>query len=239
MGGGTNKSHDNQMNYRDTMQILQLITNPRSFFASLNTGSPSLKWPVLLVTLVGVFSAITGYQMGELTGRLLAGMMPGLGSLTAIMTAVSSFFGPYLMWIIAALIFYAIQRFQKGTGSFRQVLGITGYGMTPLILAALIGVFLAFYYLPMVEIEPIFSNNPDQINAAVKSMILDPALHQFSLISSLLTIILLIWSANLWAFGFESCCSLDSRKAMITAGVPTLIYIIYTLASLFLFNQVF
>ena len=218
------------------MQFIQLFTTPKEFFAALQDQPPSLKQPAILVTLMAVFSAVVGYQMGELTGRLFAGMMQGLGTITAVFTAVSSFFSPYLMWIIATVIFFAIQRFFKGTGSFKRVAEITGYGLIPLIFASVIGIFLAMYYLPMADISPETGSDPEKINAAVQGMLLDPALHQFSIISSIVSIILMIWAANLWAFGFETCCGIDSRKALMTAGIPVVIYIIYTLASLFIFT---
>jgi len=220
------------------MKIEEIITSPRTFFISLNEEDPSLKWPALFITVMALLSAVIGYQMGALTGKLLSGMMQGIDQITAIFTAVSSFFGPYLMWIIAAVIFYAIQKFFKGTGSFKRVAEVTGYGMIPLILSSGIGLILAFYYLPRVEVGtiPASATDPDQINKAVQSMLLDPALHQYSLVISLISIILYIWSVNLWAFGFEACCGLDPKKAMITAGIPVLIYIVYTLAMLFIFT---
>jgi hypothetical protein len=218
------------------MKIQLLLTNPREFFREHSETPPSLKWPALIITLMAIFSAITGYQMGGLTGRLLSGIMQGMGMLTAIATSVSSFFGPFFMWLIATIILYTLHKLFQGTGSFTRVAEIAGYGMLPLMLASFIGIILAAYYLPMVDISPVTSTNPDQINAAVQSMMLSPALHQFSLITTLLTIILIIWVANLWAFGFETCCGLEPKAALITAGVPVLVYIIYTLVTLFIFN---
>ena len=218
------------------MQIIQLLTRPKDFFAECNDQPPSLKWPVILITIMAVLSAVVGYQIGELTGRLFSGMMQSLGTITALFTAVSSFFTPYFMWIIAAVIFFALQRFFKGTGSFKRVAEITGYGLIPLIFASAIGIFLAMYYLPMADINPVTGTDPEKINAAVQGMLLDPALHQFSIISSIVSIILMIWAVNLWAFGFETCCGLDNRKALMTAGIPVVIYIIYTLATLFIFT---
>ena len=220
----------------EIMQIIQILTKPKEFFASCADQEPSLRWPCILITIMAVLSAIVGYQMGELTGRLLSGMMQGLGIITSVITAVGSFFSPYIMWVIAIVIFYALQRFFKGTGSFKRVAEITGYGMLPLIFASVVGIILAMYYLPMVAIKPFFGSDPQKINAAVQGMLQDPALHQFSILSSIISIIFMIWAANLWAFGFETCCGLDSKKAMMTAGIPVLVYIIYTLATLFIFT---
>lgn len=68
------------------------------------------------------------------------------------------------------------------------------------------------------------------------SMMLDPALHEFSIISTIVTIIFLIWVANIWSIGVETCCGLPAKKALIVAGLPVLIYIAYTLSSLLLFT---
>ncbi len=215
------------------MQFIQLLVNPGEFFSALEKQQPSLKWPIILITIMGCFSAVVGYQMGELTGRLLSGMMPGLGTITAVITAVSAFFGTYIMWIIATVIFFAIQRFFKGQGSFTRVAEVTGYGMAPLIISSLVGIALAMYFLPMADITPVIGTDPEKINAAVEGLLLDPALHQFSIVYSIISIILMLWSVNILAFGFEACCKLDSRKAMMTAGIPVLLYIVYTLITLF------
>lgn len=218
------------------MDFTLLLTKPKEFFESISEQPPSLKWPAIMITIIAICSAIVGYQMGELSGRLLSGIMQGIGTITIISSAAGAFLGAYFMWLIAAVIFFAIQRFFKGTGSFSRVAEITGYGFVPFILSSVLGIILGMYYLPMVRISTVTVTDPEKINAAVQAMLLDPALHQFTLISSIISIIFMIWAANIWAFGFEACCGLDSRKAMMTAGIPVIIYILYTLATLFIFT---
>lgn len=221
---------------RMSMNLSLLITRPREFFSELSHCEPSLKWPGLIITIIAICSGIMGYQMGELTGRLFSHMMEGMGTITAVFGAGGAFVSTFLMWIIAAVIFFIIQRLLKGTGSFTLVTEITGYGMFPMIISAIAGILLAMHYLPLADVTPVIGSDPEKINAAVQSLMTDPALHQLTLISAILGIILMIWSANIWAFGLETCCGLDSRKALIAVGIPVLIYIIYTLVTLFVYT---
>lgn len=221
------------------MQIDEIITNPRAFFKALQEETPSLKLPLLIIIIMAILSAIIGYLMGELTGTLMSNLMQGMAQITAIFSAISAFIAVFFMWFIVAVIFFALHKIFQGTGSFKRIAEITGYGMVPQILSSLIGIILSLYYLPQVSVHPISASttSPDTINAAVQGLMMDPSLHQFTQISSIISIILFLWSANLWAFGIEACCGLDGKKALITVGIPVVLYIIYTIASLFLFTQ--
>lgn len=229
--------HKNQItkNTSNIMQILSFITKPREFFESLKDQPPSLLRPAAIIGIMAICAAITGYQVGELTGRLLSGMMEGLGTITTIITAVSSFFGPWLLWALGTVIFLVMIKLVRQSCSFKRIAEITGYGAAPMILSSIAAIALNAYYLPMADIRPVISSDPEKVNAAVQAMLLDPAMQQLTTISTIISIIIMLWSANLWALGFEHCCGLEPRKALMVAGIPVLIYIVYTLANLFIF----
>jgi hypothetical protein len=67
-------------------------------------------------------------------------------------------------------------------------------------------------------------------------MMQDPALHELSIISLIVTIIFLVWVASNWSIGIETCSGLSTKKALIVAGLPVLIYIVYALSSLLLYT---
>ena len=47
-----------------------------------------------------------------------------------------------------------------------------------------------------------------------------------------ITIVFLLWSANIWIFGMKHARNLTLKNAAITVGVPVGIYIIYQIVSL-------
>ncbi|NLV27452.1 MAG: YIP1 family protein [Methanomicrobiales archaeon] len=214
----------------------ELLTNPRNFFTTISQNEPSLKKPALIVLAMAVIGSISGYMMGELSGKMLSGLMEGIETITAISAAGSTFIGSCIMWLIAAIILFALQKVLQGTGTFKRVMEISGYGMIPLVIATIISVIIGAYYIPQAEITPIRTTDPQEISMAAMSLLEDPALHQYTIISTIISIIFLIWVANLWSIGVESCCGLSAKKALIVGGLPVVIYIAYTLSSLLLFT---
>lgn len=216
--------------------LLELLSNPRAFFGTISNKEPSLKIPGLILLVMAVVGSITGYMMGELSGKLFSGLMEGLATIASVSAAISTFIATFLIWLIAAVILFGLQKVMQGTGTFKRVFEICGYGMVPLVFATVISLILAGYYIPQADINPIKTTNPEEISKAAMSMMLDPALHEFSIISTFVTVIFLIWVASIWSIGIETCCGLSTKKALIVAGLPIALYIAYSLSSLFLFT---
>ncbi|OQB38033.1 MAG: Yip1 domain protein [Euryarchaeota archaeon ADurb.Bin165] len=216
--------------------IIELLSNPRAFFGSICKNEPSLKIPALIILFMAIISSVSGYMMGELSGRIFSGMMEGIATITAITAAAATFVSVLIIWLVAAAILFGLQKALQGNGSFRRVMEICGYGMVPLVFSTIILLLLSGYYIPQADISPVRSANPEVISKAAATMMQDPALHELSIISLIVTIIFLVWVASNWSIGIETCSGLSTKKALIVAGLPVLIYIVYALASLLLYT---
>jgi len=216
--------------------IIELLSNPRAFFGSICKNEPSLKIPALIILLMAIISSVSGYMMGELSGRIFSGMMESIATITAVTAAAATFVSVLIIWPVAAAILFGLQKTLQGNGSFRRVMEICGYGMFPLVFSSIILLLLSGYYIPQADISPVRSANPEVISKAAATMMQDPALHELSIISLLVTIIFLVWVASNWSIGIETCSGLSTKKALIVAGLPVLIYIVYALASLLLYT---
>jgi len=216
--------------------IIELLSNPRAFFGSICKNEPSLKIPALIILFMAIISSVSGYMMGELSGRIFSGMMEGIATITAITAAAATFVSVLIIWLVAAAILFGLQKALQGNGSFRRVMEICGYGMVPLVFSTIILLLLSGYYIPQADISPVRSANPEVISKAAATMMQDPALHELSITSLLVTIIFLVWVASNWSIGIETCSGLSTKKALIVAGLPVLIYIVYALASLLLYT---
>lgn len=216
--------------------IIELLSNPRAFFGSICKNEPSLKIPAIIILFMAIISSVSGYMMGELSGRIFSGMMEGIATITAITAAAATFVSVLIIWLVAAAILFGLQKALQGNGSFRRVMEICGYGMVPLVFSTIILLLLSGYYIPQADISPVRSANPEVISKAAATMMQDPALHELSIISLLVTIIFLVWVASNWSIGIETCSGLSTKKALIVAGLPVLIYIVYALASLLLYT---
>ena len=216
--------------------IIELLSNPRAFFGSICKNEPSLKIPAIIILFMAIISSVSGYMMGELSGRIFSGMMEGIATITAITAAAATFVSVLIIWLVAAAILFGLQKALQGNGSFRRVMEICGYGMVPLVFSTIILLLLSGYYIPQADISPVRSANPEVISKAAATMMQDPALHELSIISLIVTIIFLVWVASNWSIGIETCSGLSTKKALIVAGLPVLIYIVYALASLLLYT---
>lgn len=216
--------------------IIELLSNPRAFFGSICKNEPSLKIPALIILLMAIISSVSGYMMGELSGRIFSGMMESIATITAVTAAAATFVSVLIIWPVAAAILFGLQKTLQGNGSFRRVMEICGYGMFPLVFSSIILLLLSGYYIPQADISPVRSANPEVISKAAATMMQDPALHELSIISLIVTIIFLVWVASNWSIGIETCSGLSTKKALIVAGLPVLIYIVYALASLLLYT---
>jgi hypothetical protein len=216
--------------------IIELLSNPRAFFGSICKNEPSLKIPALIILLMAIISSVSGYMMGELSGRIFSGMMESIATITAVTAAAATFVSVLIIWPVAAAILFGLQKTLQGNGSFRRVMEICGYGMFPLVFSSIILLLLSGYYIPQADISPVRSANPEVISKAAATMMQDPALHELSIISLIVTIIFLVWVASNWSIGIETCSGLSTKKALIVAGLPVLIYIVYALSSLLLYT---
>jgi len=216
--------------------IIELLSNPRAFFGSICKNEPSLKIPALIILLMAIISSVSGYMMGELSGRIFSGMMESIATITADTAAAATFVSVLIIWPVAAAILFGLQKTLQGNGSFRRVMEICGYGMFPLVFSSIILLLLSGYYIPQADISPVRSANPEVISKAAATMMQDPALHELSIISLIVTIIFLVWVASNWSIGIETCSGLSTKKALIVAGLPVLIYIVYALSSLLLYT---
>jgi len=60
----------------------------------------------------------------------------------------------------------------------------------------------------------------------------DPAMVEFIQITSLVTIVFLLWSANIWIFGIRHTRKLSPRDAALCVGIPVVLYVIFLIYKL-------
>jgi len=51
-------------------------------------------------------------------------------------------------------------------------------------------------------------------------------------VAGIVSILFLIWSANIWIFGMKYARNLSTRDAALTVGIPVGVYILYTVITL-------
>ena len=215
--------------------LIDILIRPRAFFQYAITEKESLKIPGIIVLALGIVSAVYAYLIGGLTGKMITELMPGMESIIAISTILGALFGIFVFWGIWTGVFYLISSLFKGSGTFKRSLEFIGYGYLPQIFGAVLTLIIAIQYIPRIivpEITTTAGQDPQLIQEAVKTVMHDPAMMEMTQIISIISILFLLWSANIWIFGMRNARQLSERDSALCVGIPVVgyvLYIIYTM----------
>ena len=91
-------------------------------------------------------------------------------------------------------------------------------------------IIVALQYLPRVIVPQITSaaaQDPQVIIDATNALMHDPAMMEMIQITSLISIVFLLWSANIWIAGMRSARQLSDRDSALCVGIPVVAYILY------------
>lgn len=213
-----------------SISLTDILVKPDAYFSSLVSGPESLKMPALIVLAGGIVAAVYGYLMGGLSAKMMAGLMPGMDTIIMLSATVGALIFTFIFWLITAGIFYGISALLKGKGSFNRVLEIVGYGYLPQILGSLVTLVAAAFYLPRITVPTLSKaalQDPAMIQEATKAFMHDPAMMELVQITTLVSIVFLLWSAHIWIFGMKHARGLSPRDAAICVGVPIVLYVLY------------
>lgn len=204
-------------------QIVTLLSNPRAFFSELH-DERNLLIPVIIVFIIAVFSGVSAYFITLVTVSAMPPEVSQYAVFATIIAVIAGAFGAFLWWLIISGIFHAIARYQDGKAVFRQTVVVTGYGFAPQIIGSIISLILTYIFISDTKIPTIhdLARYEEEIAAYLDS--------PFLFAAKIVSVIFLLWSANIWIFGIISVHGLGRKKAFITVMVPVVILLIITLA---------
>lgn len=210
--------------------LIDILIRPDAFFSNAVTEKESLKIPALIILTGGIVAAIYGYLMGDLSAKMMADVMPGMDVVIYLSAMAGALIGTFIFWLIAAGVFYLISSLFKGQGSFNRVLEFVGYGYLPQIAGSIITLVAAFVYIPRITVPTLTKaalEDPAMIEHVTKAFMHDPAMVELTQITSLVSIVFMLWSAHIWIFGIKHARGLSPRDAAICVGVPIVLYVLF------------
>lgn len=214
--------------------LLDLLVRPERFFSAQEGKEPDLKVPAAIALVGAVIAAASGYALSGLYSELFSGIGEGMGAFMGIITAASAFIGFLVMWwIVMAGAFHVISIPFKGKGKFTRTLANTGYGLVPVIIGSIVSMAVLLTYLPRITVPVIRDiQDPAAIQKAMQDLMQDPAMREYTQISLAISILFLIWSANIWIFGTRQAREITTRHAVITVAIPVAVFVIYSVYTL-------
>jgi hypothetical protein len=66
----------------------------------------------------------------------------------------------------------------------------------------------------------------------MKALMHDPAMTELTQITTLVSIVFLLWSANIWIFALQYSRKLSPRDAALCVGIPVVVFVFYRIYQL-------
>ena len=204
--------------------IVELLLRPAAFFSGrLEGDKPSLKVPLGIVLLYGIASALSAAYVSSITIGMMPAEIAGMETLMIGIGVVSAFIGALLFWVIIGAIFHGISALRGGKGDFQRTLAVTGYGLLPMVFGSILSGIIIYFSLSGADIRPV--SDPMQVSAAVTELMSGSSM----VMASVISLLFVLWSANIWVFGMQEARSISGKDGLITVGIPVLIYCLISL----------
>lgn len=203
---------------RIAMNVIQeILLCPEVYFRSYSLEEKGWRLPLVVVLCIGLLAGISGWFASSMVLPLLPPEARSMGPLIGIIGFLSALIGTFLFWIFYALVFYILSYLLKGAGSFKETLAAVGIGYLPQVFGTLLTTIIMAVYLPTIRITSIAG-----IEDAMRSS-------PMVMMSGILGLIFLLWSANIWILGIAKVRSLEKKQAILVVGLPVFLSLIYTL----------
>ena len=232
------------------MPVLRdLFLRPGEFFYQLASSPADFRFPVLIILVTGILSAISTYLIMSFfsaafvadylgSGQAAAappGLVEGIFGAIVVIASAVAVLGPFVTWAVAGVGFWLIAGLFSRTGGLYHTLTAVGWGMIPLAVyqALLTPLFLAYRGGISLTASPEFfayfsnaSAAPAMDQARMAQLIThNQQFTEFTTISSILYAAAVLACAYFWFHALMKTRNLDRRQAAITVWVPVLVYL--------------
>jgi hypothetical protein len=205
--------------------VIALLTNPDAFFER-RRESPSLLGPALVVTLVGLAGVVGSYPVLQATLSALPAEAGPFVTAIQVFSAIFALVATYVVWLLYAVAFHVVGSVAfDASGEFRTTLSFVGWGFVPAVFGAIVGAATNFVVFSGVR----FPQDPQAVQSFVQELQSRPAF----LVSGLVGLVFLLWSAFLWTFAVRHAESLELREAALTVAGPVALALVLRLNGVF------
>ncbi len=205
--------------------VKDLLLSPKLFFEELGSEKIGMKIPVLIVAVMGVMSAMSAYLISSLTVQFMPPEAAFMSPYIGIFGLVGGFIGAFVMWLIWGVLFFVISALFRGTGSFGETMAVVAYGFVPQIAGSVISLIIINEWIAGVTVPQV--TDPMMIQQVMTGMMNAPMMQ----LSMVVGILFMLWGANIWVFGISVIRKISLKHALITVGLPVVVYLLFTLSS--------
>lgn len=198
-----------------------VLISPESFFER-EAADPSLRGPVVIVAVVAVIGVLSSLPvMQAVLGSMPRGATP-FGAIGLVIGVVVGIVGPFVVWLLYALVFYGLSALFDGKGEFRDVFVLIGWGFAPRIVSSIVGGLVVGVLVSQGDFA-----TPQQAQELSRRAVTSP----LGLLSRVVSLAMTLWSAWIWMHAVREARHLSRRTAAITVGIVVFVAIVLGLAS--------
>jgi hypothetical protein len=208
--------------------MLEVLTNPNSFFKRKINEDIEWKTPLLIMTVMTCITFISSYIIAI---TAVESALEGTGSFGSVgkiimmgVMIISAVIGTVFAWLLYSAVFYIISLLFNGEGDFKRLMEFIAYGFIPNI----VGTIISLYFLNKVMSNIDFSATDPNLIKDV--MMADPSMR----ISGIIGILFTLWSANIWLFGVMYARNISLKNSLIAVGIPIIASVLYSISTLFI-----
>lgn len=204
--------------------ITGTIKDPRKTMKNI-ADQPMIEEAVMIVGIYAVLGAVGALLMSDKITYIFEGMEDLPSSMESIMkitSTVGALIMAFVVWIAGTAIVHFISMMMGGEGKFYpQMLTVVGFGIIPLVFGNILGIILFSMMEPMtLTISPTNQHAAEELlnNTYIST-------------SKIFGILMQVWTAVIIFFGVQSAHRLTKGKAMVAAGIPLAISLIFVVGS--------
>ncbi|MDH7593696.1 MAG: YIP1 family protein [Methanomicrobiales archaeon] len=201
--------------------LVQLLLDPERFFQERAEESRGLLFPAAIVLAIAIIGSISAYFMLGLTLLLMPSSSQGMADLIVAIGMVSSIAGAFIGWVVVTAVIYGISALLGGKGAFRGLLENIGWGYFPQLFGSLLSLIFMYDFVSSTSVSPV--EDPMLVAEAMTRFMSHPSMLSIQVIS----VVFMLWSANIWIFGTKSARGLKMKNAVISVLLPIGLYLLY------------
>lgn len=204
--------------------LQRAVTQPASFFER-EARDPGLRRPALVVAIVALFGLLGTIPVFQATLSTLPPEASAFVAVGVAIGAVAGLLGPFVVWLVYAVLFYLLSLAFDATGEFRDLFAVTGWGFAPRVISSLVGAAVLF-----VAFSGLNFSDPAQVRQFQQSF----PTSALGLVSQGVSVLTSLWSAWIWTHAVANVRNLSTRQAGLVVGVIVGLGIVVGLAGTFL-----
>lgn len=208
-------------------RIIGTITSPDKAMADV-CKEPRWEEALVIVGIYAVVFALFSYLSTAHIHMVYETEVPGMATITAVMTILVGLLTPLIYWVIITVILFLIAMAFGGDGKFTTLL--TGIGFSELVkIIAVVLAIILMTQAPYITVQ-ISQSNP----LGSLSQMGDYNKNIFVIASQIVMLLGLIWSCIIGVFALKNCQKLSLKSAALVVGIPAVLYIVIAYSTMIL-----